>query len=206
MTFDSLLESLFYLSIPWILLEVVSRYLHPDRSRLKLRSKRSRLITTADKVTIGSTCISRGPLWIKLETPCLNEWPSYLLRALSYKARARRRSNHDLALHLNGNGSGTTTYKSSRLRWLEVVYQGGTFFAGLSLFGSIVFLMWGAFDVIGKIVSVGNSPASKLADSTPLVKRSDNAISTIADQGDTSWSPNLIPLVSNTFFSASNKS
>lgn len=196
MTLDSVDVALIYLSIPWVVLEAASRFFQSrSSSRLEIRRNTSK--------EIRRTWASRGPLWIKIETTALNNTPSsflYHLQRLWPQSRKQTRQdfrsnghgpNHAFP-HNNGLGDDDPEKNSQFRKALYMFYDAGTIFAGLALIGSVAFLIWGAFDLVGQISQLGRGDGDMT--SSKIQKRSVKEV--VAPQEKVqSWAPSLVPLV-----------
>lgn len=144
MSLDSLSVALIYLCLPWLLVEAASRVLR------RLSSRKGSAVLSLPKKSSreARVSISRGPFWIKIETISLNELPGQLLRQIN---RIWQRGVRPNCSNGHGDWEGEVKYplcQQARVS-LELLYDAGTIFAGVALVGSIIFLIYGAFDLIG---------------------------------------------------------
>ena len=191
MTIDSLVVALIYLCLPWCLIEATSQVLH----HLSSRQGSALLSLRSSSKETKRTWISRGPLWFKIETTSLNNVPGHLLRRVNrlWESTAEREVRPSRGS--NGRRDYEEDVKSPLCqraqRLLELFYDAGTIFAGAALLGSIIFLIWGAFDLIGQISQLGGP---KEISSYTLQKREVQG----ANNGlpkERGWSLSLVPLV-----------
>lgn len=131
--------------------------------------------------------MSRGPLWMKVETVALNAVPGHLLHCLDRLSARVSKENDD-------EDSGHEERQVRRA--LDLFYDAGIVFAGLALFGSIAFLVWGAFDLVGQIVQLAGGAGRHGLGMNTLARRGLEEAISGPGLRKTSWSPNLVPLVS----------
>jgi hypothetical protein len=210
MTIESLAAALLYLCLPWVAIDLVSKLLQKYSRRVggsSILGVRKRLTTSAlarDKQR--TVWFTRGLLWIKVETTILNSLPNRLLKRFARHEKREDRplsSGHNSAAITdiaftsyyrdNEGGSDKKRKRQRAVRYLELFYDAGIVFAGLAFFGSTIFLIWSASDLIGQISQLGEG--TKTNQAHVLEKREvEQAASAPATQS--SWSPNLVPLVS----------
>lgn len=205
MSIDSLLALLVYLCIPWIVVELASQLLRhlSNRGGSAILGRRRRLTTTAiARERDGDRFhLTRGSLWFKVETTALNSLPDRFLKQLDHLWQRTGKQVVPLHHHPSLNGSGTHHHEDLQQfrrgqggasRYLELFYDCGTLFAGLACVGSILFLIWGTFDLIGQISQLGYHDTTE---KKPLLLKRQLRGGTDGSQSEQSWSLSLVPLV-----------
>lgn len=197
MTLYALLHGIVLLSLPWLALEVgahlLDQHVRSGRARLPLLHLYSRL---KDSSTTAGTTLSRGALWIKVETCALNTLPSAMLSKVGSNERPLLRS-----------GS-FSSRKGRPSRYAGRLYDVGVLFALFALLASVTVIVWGAFNLIGEIVSLGDSAVETVESHSDLDKghllRRRQIFDTASHDGtpvnervasSPGWSPKLTPLI-----------
>jgi hypothetical protein len=210
MSTDSITATLIYLCIPWAILECASQ-LHQHYSGragsavLGVRKRLTKSISARERD--GRTIwISRSPFHIRIETIRFNAFPEILLKKLNCLSVHKDKRESAVTNGWNGVNDSSSEDADNRSRqnvqgngraqhFVDHFYEAGALFGGLALFASILFLICGAFDLIGQISDLGES--AKL-DTAPSLQKRGLELSETIDRSKSHWAPSLVPLVSST--------
>lgn len=202
-----LVQGIIILSLPWLVLELIDFYI---RNHGLSKNIQIPLIQFYSHRIANNLSISRGTLWIKLETAAFNTLPDKFLNSIigskGFSNLPYDREDNSQRSRQNGLA------KSKRSKLLSRLYDLGIIFAFLAFFASLAIIIWGAFVLIGDIVGLMEpkivpeveksveAQATEMAQAYSNIQRrhlSANQVLTQSTQESKSsaWTPNLKPLI-----------
>lgn len=212
MAIATLIQGIIVLSLPWLAIELLDFYIRNHGSNKIVQIP---LIQFYSNRVANNLSVSRGTLWIKLETTAFNALPDkFLHKIIGTKNFSNLSYGREEVLPCSRQ---TRIMKSNRSKFLSRLYDVGVIFAFFAFFASLTIIVWGAFGLIGEMMELMQTQkddvqvksveeqAIELAQEYSIQRRQlsyDQATIPIGgeitqnQQSNTStWTPNLKPLL-----------